>query len=319
MGVTWLDNRPGALQHRLGALDTSRKRLDTADSGRLSSWGTVCVVSHETGVCLRRKTEEPTRREMSSVRGICDYLYDDEKLKQSMLAYLRAMQGRDPRLDIHESHFIAVDTVGNRIVANHATFVEVAEDLKQRNIEGALVMKVPSGISEELGRLEGKRTTSSSQPSLRTAPTQPRNRHDFSFKDRLSYGPQDFGPMFDTLPIVWVTLPASRTRVFALFDTGCDISLLTYDYAAGVGILNVAAGQKATLRGLSGELEGYIHEEVSLILKDRLIRCPVFFIERHPLDARGVPLILGRDCVLEELGPVAFHETKDGAKHVYLS
>jgi hypothetical protein len=122
--------------------------------------------------------------------------------------------------------------------------------------------------------------------------------------------------LFDDLPVVQASLNP-LISVAALLDSGAGISVLTDDFAPVVGIPSVQSGIQDVWRGLGSEVNGYIHDNIKMELAGKPICCPVLFVPEHTLSVRGIPLILGRECVFRQLGPVMFHETQKD-KYIYI-
>jgi serine/threonine protein kinase len=109
------------------------------------------------------------------------------------------------------------------------------------------------------------------------------------------------------LPIVKVNL-GEQIIVFGLIDTGADVSILPRDYAQAVGITKVEAGTAVEMAGLEGIVHGFRHEDIKIKIAGKEIHCPMIIVDSHRLAEIGVPLIIGREGVLDKLGPVTFDD-----------
>ena len=136
-------------------------------------------------------------------------------------------------------------------------------------------------------------------------------KYSVAFGKRLPYA-ELFGGV---LPVIRVSLN-EYVDVLALIDTGAEISLLTTEFAPVVGISNLESGEKVEYIGLHDTVEGFRHQ-VRIGIEGRFIDCPVMFVEKHGLSELGVPLILGRERVFEQIGPIMFQEI-NGLKYIYL-
>lgn len=144
--------------------------------------------------------------------------------------------------------------------------------------------------------------------------------HSAWFSERYQY-PDLFGGKY---PVVRVSL-SEQVDVWALLDSGCDVSLLTSDFAPPLGISDVTSGVSTGVWGMSDDsnnsnsgLSGHRHENVNLNVQGKSISCPLIFLDNHIFAEVGIPLILGREGVFEQLGPILFYETNN-SRSVYIA
>lgn len=110
-------------------------------------------------------------------------------------------------------------------------------------------------------------------------------------------------------PTIVATI-GGRLRVFGLLDSGCDICMLTRDYASLAGIEDIESGQKLQIDAGADKLTAHKHE-MRLGINDVEFTCPVVIVDTHAIAKLGTPLIIGREVVFSKLGPITFYEDAD--------
>ena len=118
-------------------------------------------------------------------------------------------------------------------------------------------------------------------------------------------------------PIIPVFLGRS-VRVYAFIDSGCNCSVLDRHYIAAVGLSedDVEKAPKEPVEDIGGTTYAPVFT-IEVGVGNKWFKCPATIVDKHPYSELGTALILGREKVFEELGPITFYEFEQGS-YVFL-
>lgn len=117
-------------------------------------------------------------------------------------------------------------------------------------------------------------------------------------------------------PVIWVGI--GQFQHLALLDTGSARSYMLTELFKATGIdKRVDDGDEVFVNGIFGLGTGYLHEVPVIIGNHEPMNCPMVFIDKLPLGEK-VPIILGRECIFQSLGPILFYE-RPGGGSVFLT